>query len=67
MQGARLLAHASKFRLDRRLHQRRGWIASEQLDKELSGLPDVAEKGEVIDSPQNKGPEAAPAAEGDGE
>ncbi|HEU4431116.1 MAG TPA: hypothetical protein VFT98_20330 [Myxococcota bacterium] len=52
----------SKFRLDRRLALRRGWIAPEQLEKEVSGLPDVAEKAEVIDSPQNKG-EAEPAAE----
>jgi hypothetical protein len=58
--------HNAKFRLDRRLQQRRGWIAPEQLERELSGLPDVAEKGEVVDSPQNKAPET-PSAEGDGE
>jgi hypothetical protein len=54
------------FRLDRRLQQRRGWIASEQLEKELSALPDVSEKAELVDSPQHKGSEAPPL-EGDGE
>jgi hypothetical protein len=55
----------SKFRLDRRLAQRRGWIPQEQLEKELSSLPDVAEKSELVDSPQTpqtKG-EPEPAAE----
>jgi hypothetical protein len=56
--------HASKFRLDRRLQQRRGWIASDQLEKDLSGLPDVSDKAEVVDSPQHKG-EAAPATDGE--
>ena len=56
----------SNFRLDRRLQQRRGWIASEQLEKELNALPDVSEKAELVDSPQHKGAEA-PALEGDGE
>jgi len=51
----------SKFRLDRRLAQRRGWITPEQLEKEVGGLPDVSEKGEVVESPQSKG-EAEPAA-----
>jgi hypothetical protein len=62
-----VLDHASKFRFDRRLQQRRGWIGSELFDKELSGLPDVSEKAEVIESPQQKGADSAPAAEGDGE
>jgi hypothetical protein len=57
---------ASKFRLDRRLQQRRGWIAPEQFEKELSSLPDVSDKADVVDSPQHKTAEAAPAAEGDG-
>ena len=57
--------HSSKFRLDRRLQQRRGWIAPDQLDKELNGLPDTSEKAEVIDSPQHKAGEPAPPAERD--
>lgn len=55
---------ASKLRLDRRLARRRGWVAPEQLDKDLKALPDVAEKGELVDSPQFKNPE--PPAEGGG-
>jgi hypothetical protein len=58
--------HAAKFRLDRRLQQRRGWLPSDQLDKEVSALPDVSDKGEVVESPQFKG-EPAPAPEGAGE
>lgn len=54
--------HATKFRLDRRLAARRGWIAQDQLDKELNALPDAAEKGEIVDSPQQ--PAAAPAEGG---
>lgn len=40
------MAHESlrNIRLDRRLLQRRGWIQAEQLDEELSALPDVSEK-----------------------
>jgi hypothetical protein len=56
----------TKFRLDRRLAQRRGWITPEQLEKEVSSLPDVAEKAEVIDSPQSK-QEPENAAEGGSE
>ena len=33
-----------KLRLDRRLLGRRGWIDPEELDRELSALPDVSEK-----------------------
>jgi hypothetical protein len=61
-----VLDHATKFRLDRRLQQRRGWLPSDQLDKEVSSLPDVSDKGEVVDSPQFKG-ELAPAADDAGE
>jgi hypothetical protein len=62
-----LLSHASKFRFDRRLQQRRGWLHTEQFEKELLSLPDVSEKGEVIESPQHKGAESPPGAESDGE
>jgi hypothetical protein len=51
------------LRLDRRLARRRGWIASDQLAKELKALPDVAEKAESVDSPQFKAPETPPAGE----
>jgi hypothetical protein len=62
-----VLDHASKFRFDRRLHLRRGWIPSEQFDKELGALPDVSEKAEVIESPQSKGADAGPVTGADGE
>ena len=57
--------HASKFRVDRRLLQRRGWIAPEQLEKELGVLPDVSEKAELVESPQHKA-ESLPTSEGGG-
>lgn len=34
----------ARLRLDRRLIRRRGWIAEEDLAKELEKLPDVADK-----------------------
>lgn len=61
------MAHESlrRIRLDRRLLQRRGWIGSEELDRELSALPDVSEKarrgdeepsgGEPAGLPQERG------------
>ncbi len=33
-----------KLRLDRRLIRRRGWIAPDDLDREIESLPDVANK-----------------------
>ena len=33
-----------KLRLDRRLMRRRGWIAKEELARELADLPDVSHK-----------------------
>ena len=33
-----------KLRLDRRLARRRGWIAPDDLDREIDGLPDLADK-----------------------
>ena len=33
-----------KLRLDRRLIRRRGWIAQEELERELAALPDVSAK-----------------------
>ena len=52
--------HAAKFRFDRRLALRRGWIAQDQLDKELNALPDASDKGEIIESPQQPAAEPAP-------
>ncbi len=34
----------SKLRVDRRLIQRRGWIAPEELEQALEALPDVSDK-----------------------
>jgi hypothetical protein len=62
-----VLDHAAKFRFDRRLHLRRGWIPSEQFDKELTTLLDVSEKAEVVESPQSKGADVALATGDDGE
>lgn len=33
-----------KLRLDRRLIDRRGWIAPQELQRELAALPDVSSK-----------------------
>jgi hypothetical protein len=47
-----------KLRLDRRMLDRRGWIAREDLERELAALPDAADKiapteepGEPAESP----------------
>jgi hypothetical protein len=37
-----------KLRLDRRLVQRRGWIAEGELERELGSLPDVAAKATTL-------------------
>ena len=38
-----------RLRLDRRLIRRRGWIAPEELDRELEQLPDVTHKAAMPD------------------
>ncbi len=38
-----------QFRLDKRLLNRRGWISTAELDKELAALPDVADKAEATE------------------
>jgi len=57
-----------KLRLDRRLQDRPGWISKEELERELSSLPDVSEKiapPEEAPGPRSpEGPPAAGAAEG---
>ena len=47
-----------RLRLDRRMLERRGWIAQKDLDRELAELPDVSAKiapteevGEAAGSP----------------
>jgi hypothetical protein len=42
-------ASISKLRVDRRLHRRRGWIAEDELQRELDALPDVADKIRQLD------------------
>jgi hypothetical protein len=56
------VAEPSTQRSDRRLTRRRDFSAVEQLEKELRGLPDVADKGELVDSPQF--PAQAPSTAG---
>ncbi len=53
----------AQLRLDRRLALRRGWIAEKELEKELAGLPDVAEKGELVDLPGGPASDDEPAAD----
>jgi hypothetical protein len=36
--------------LDRRLLRRRGWIAPEELEKQLAALPDVADKAAPLEA-----------------
>ncbi len=56
------MAHESfrHLRTDRRLLDRRGWISREDLEQELTNLPDVASK---IAPPEEREPSAAPGAE----
>ena len=53
----------NKLRLDKRLALRRGWIAPDDLDRELEALPDVSNKIAPADSsaaaePAGAGPNA---------
>lgn len=50
----------SKLRLDRRVLHRRGWVAPEELAKELAALPDASDK---IAPPEED--EEEPAPQGD--
>jgi len=49
-----------KLRLDRRMLDRRGWIAPRELERELAALPDVSAKIAPIEDaePADKGPAA---------
>ena len=55
------------LRLDRRLLSRRGWITTEELDKQLEALPDAAAKAQTLalDSESAEAPaeESAPEPE----
>lgn len=58
--------HDRNLRLDRRFLRRRGWISSEDLERELEALPDVAGKGvrgdpEGDDPPQGGSDPGQPA------
>ena len=39
------------LRLDRRLTGRRGWISPEEIEREVTALPDVAAKADLVDAP----------------
>ena len=49
-----------QLRLDRRLLGRRGWIGQEELMREIERLPDVAEKGELVELPARRREESSP-------
>jgi hypothetical protein len=52
----------ANLHLDRRLIRRRGWISRDELERELSALPDVSSKIAPIDDAPREG-DAAPEAE----
>ena len=41
----------NQLRLDRRLVGRRGWVAAEEVEREIAALPDVSSKADLIDAP----------------
>ncbi len=47
-----------KLKLDRRLIRRKGWISTEELDKALGDLPDVAHKAAELESDSPETPAA---------
>ena len=51
------------LRLDKRLAQRRGWVGAEELERELQGLPDAADKIQPVVE-ETPAPEAASSAPG---
>jgi len=50
-----------RLRLDRRLTDRRGWIAPEELERELAALPDVSEKVGTAGPEEAEATASAPA------
>ena len=51
--------HTRKLKFDRRLLRRRGWVDSEELEKELADLPDVSHKAQPQDEDGEPSPEPA--------
>ena len=52
-----------RLRLDRRLTDRRGWIAPEDLERELAALPDVSDKAAVASAEEADAPRAENAGD----
>ena len=57
--------HTRKLKFDRRLLRRRGWVDSEELEKELADLPDVSHKAQPLDGDEvpSREPEQPPPQE----
>lgn len=58
-----------KLRLDRRLIRRRGWIGKAELERELTGLPDVGGKATTLGAAADEreaASEASTSKEGSG-
>ena len=55
------------LRLDKRLARRRGWVGAEELERELQGLPDAADKIKPVeeDAPAPEAASSAPGAPGE--
>ncbi len=53
-----------RLKLDRRLIRRRGWISQQDLERELSALPDVSDN---IQPPESENAEAGGSAASPGE
>jgi len=49
------------LRMDRRLHQRRGWIPDDELARELESLPDAASK--ILPEDDDKAPSPSEGAD----
>jgi len=55
--------NVKRLRLDRRLIGRRGWIPAEELEREVSELPDVSDKIAVVEPVEPSGDDGpGPAA-----
>jgi hypothetical protein len=50
------------LRLDKRLLRRRGWIAPEELEKEIGALPDAEAKAEQVAVLETDAPREEPAS-----
>lgn len=54
--------HSGHLKLDRRLLRRRNWIGQQELQKELSKLPDVSDKA-VTPEEEGESPTAPPPSD----